>query len=84
LATIRQLFDYLTTGGILEVNPVASGHRHYNLDCLQNGGTLELTQPTANHESPRTAKLYDRSREEFSFEEVERIKNLNSSTHEGK
>ncbi len=24
LAVIRQLFDYLTTGGILEVNPAAS------------------------------------------------------------
>ena len=24
LAAIRQLFDYLTTGGILEVNPVVS------------------------------------------------------------
>jgi integrase/recombinase XerD len=24
LAAIRQLFDYLTTGGILEVNPAAS------------------------------------------------------------
>jgi hypothetical protein len=28
----------------------------------------------ANHESPRTTKLYDRTREELSFEEVERIK----------
>ena len=24
LAAIRQLFDYLTTGGVLEVNPAAS------------------------------------------------------------
>ena len=28
----------------------------------------------ANHESPRTTKLYDRTREELTFEEVERIK----------
>jgi integrase/recombinase XerD len=41
---------------------------------LQNGGTLELAQAIANHESPRTTKLYDRTREELSFEEVERIK----------
>jgi site-specific recombinase XerD len=26
LAAIRQLFDYLTTGGILEVNPATSVH----------------------------------------------------------
>ena len=41
---------------------------------LQNGGTLEHAQAIANHESPRTTKLYDRTREEVSFEEVERIK----------
>ena len=41
---------------------------------LQNGGTLEHAQTIANHESPRTAKLYDGTREELWFEEVERIK----------
>src|SRR5262252_3137584 len=41
---------------------------------LQNGGTLEHAQTIANHESPRTTKLYDRTREELSFEEVERVK----------
>ena len=41
---------------------------------LQNGGTLEHVQAIANHESPRTTKLYDRTREELSFVEVERIK----------
>jgi integrase/recombinase XerD len=41
---------------------------------LQNGGTLEHAQTISNHESPRTTKLYDRTREELTFEEVERIK----------
>jgi integrase/recombinase XerD len=41
---------------------------------LQDGGTLEHAQAIANHESPRTTKLYDRTREELSFEEVERIR----------
>jgi len=41
---------------------------------LQNGGTLEHAQTIANHESPRTTKLYDRTREELSLGEVERIK----------
>src|SRR3984957_1525882 len=41
---------------------------------LQNGGTLEHAQTIANHESPRTTKLYDRTREELSFDEVARIK----------
>jgi integrase/recombinase XerD len=41
---------------------------------LENGGTLEHAQAIANHESPRTTKLYDHTGEELSFEEVERIK----------
>ncbi len=41
---------------------------------LENGGTLEHAQTIANHESPRTTKLYDRTSEELSFDEVERIK----------
>jgi addiction module HigA family antidote len=35
---------------------------------LENGGTLEHAQTIANHESPRTTKLYDRTREELSFD----------------
>ena len=35
---------------------------------------LEHAQTIANHESPRTTKLYDRTREELSFDEVARIK----------
>jgi integrase/recombinase XerD len=41
---------------------------------LQNGGTLEHAQTIANHESPRTTKLYDRTREELSLDELENIK----------
>jgi integrase/recombinase XerD len=41
---------------------------------LENGGTLEHAQIIADHESPRTTKLYDRTREELSLEEIERDK----------
>ena len=41
---------------------------------LLNGGTLEHAQTIANHESPRTTKLYDRTREELSLDEMEKIK----------
>jgi integrase/recombinase XerD len=41
---------------------------------LQNGGTLEHAQQIAAHQSPRTTKLYDRTKDEISLEEVERIK----------
>jgi integrase/recombinase XerD len=41
---------------------------------LQKRGTLEHAQTIGNHESPRTTKLYDRTREDLSLDEVERIK----------
>ena len=40
---------------------------------LENGGTLEKAQAMANHESPRTTKLYDRTSDQLSLDEVERI-----------
>jgi site-specific recombinase XerD len=40
---------------------------------LKNGGTLEIAQQIAAHESPRTTKLYDRREDEISLDEVERI-----------
>jgi integrase len=40
---------------------------------LENGGTLEKAQAMANHESPRTTKLYDRTRDQITLDEVERI-----------
>jgi integrase len=40
---------------------------------LQNGGTLENAQLMAAHESPRTTKLYDRTGDEITLDEVERI-----------
>ena len=39
---------------------------------LQNGGTLEHAQQIAAHQSPRTTKLYDRTKDEISLDEVER------------
>lgn len=47
---------------------------HWTTIYLQNGGTLEYAQNIANHESPRTTKLYDLTREKLTFEEVERVK----------
>jgi site-specific recombinase XerD len=40
---------------------------------LLNGGSLEHAQQMAAHESPRTTKLYDRTKDEISLDEVERI-----------
>ncbi|MCY2962589.1 MAG: tyrosine-type recombinase/integrase, partial [Planctomycetota bacterium] len=40
---------------------------------LENGGTIEKAQAIAAHESPRTTKLYDRTSDEISLDEIERI-----------
>ena len=40
---------------------------------LLNGGTLERAQRIAAHESPRTTKLYDRTADEVTIEDIEKI-----------
>ena len=40
---------------------------------LENGGTIENAQAIAAHESPRTTKLYDRTDDAITLDEVERI-----------
>jgi integrase/recombinase XerD len=40
---------------------------------LENGGTLEHAQAIAAHESPRTTKLYDRTSDQITLDEIERI-----------
>lgn len=40
---------------------------------LLNGGTIENAQAIATHESPRTTKLYDRTADDITLDEVERI-----------
>jgi hypothetical protein len=39
-----------------------------------NDGRLEHAQQMAGHESPRTTKLYDRTKDEITLSEVERIR----------
>jgi site-specific recombinase XerD len=41
---------------------------------LGNGGALEHAQSMAAHESPRTTKLYDRTQDRLTQDEVERIR----------
>lgn len=40
---------------------------------LENGGTLEHAQAIAAHESARTTKLYDRTSDTITLDEIERI-----------
>ncbi len=41
--------------------------------CLNNGGTLEKAQQIAAHSSPRTTKLYDRTNDEPTLDDIEKI-----------
>jgi integrase len=41
---------------------------------LENGGTIEKAQQIAAHESPRTTKLYDRTTDQVSLDEIEKIR----------
>lgn len=40
---------------------------------LSNGGAIEKAQAIAAHESPRTTKLYDRTEDAITLDEIERI-----------
>lgn len=40
---------------------------------LWNGGIIENVQAIAAHELPRTTKLYDRTSDEITLDQIERI-----------
>jgi len=40
---------------------------------LEGGGTIEHAQKIANHESPKTTKLYDRTSDQIDLDEIEKI-----------
>ena len=40
---------------------------------LEGGGTIEHAQAIANHESPKTTKLYDRTSDQIDLDEIEKI-----------
>ena len=40
---------------------------------LEARGTIEKAQQIAAHESPKTTKLYDRTKDQISLDEIERI-----------
>ena len=69
---IRMIKRRIKTVGLGEANCHtfrATGITAY----LLNGGTLERAQAIAAHESPRTTKLYDRTDDEVTIEDIEKI-----------
>ena len=64
---------------LLQINPPIWRRLHARSDTsaaiyLENDGRLEHAQQMAGHESPRTTKLYDRTKDEITLTEVERIR----------
>jgi hypothetical protein len=58
----------------LNAEPINHSFRATGITAyLANGGTLEHAQSMAAHESPRTPKLYDRTKERLTQDEIERI-----------
>jgi hypothetical protein len=55
------------------MRPRLTSSRNASSAYLEAGGTLENAQAMAAQESPRTTKLYDRTGDEITLDEVERI-----------
>jgi Ca2+/Na+ antiporter len=72
------LFNLLILG-ILDLSHHSRGRMLARLRCsctlgyLEAGGTIEKAQQIAAHESPKTTKLYDRTEDQISLDEIERI-----------
>jgi hypothetical protein len=63
----RELLDSIDTTTVV-------GLRDRALSAyLDNGGSLENAQAMAAHESPKTTKLYDRTDDQITLDEVEKI-----------
>jgi hypothetical protein len=74
----RQLWVLLRKGTQLHTDCRPRAERtaagRYRKPSLLDGGALEDAQEMAAHESPRTTKLYDRTKERLTQDEVERIR----------
>jgi hypothetical protein len=76
----RNLSSFRRTSApnVVDHGPVASARQTETHDIIdltrgEKIGTLENAQAMAAHESPRTTKLYDRTGDEITLDEVERI-----------
>ena len=69
----RMIKRRASAGGVPDEHVLSHVSRDRHHGYLQNGGTLEKAQQIACHESPRTTKLYDRSNDTLTLDEIERI-----------
>jgi len=71
-STPRAYPDPSIGGAVRRYPYAAAGVRCPIPAYLANGGALEHAQEMAAHESPRTTKLYDRTKERLTRDEMER------------
>jgi predicted MFS family arabinose efflux permease len=72
---IKGVYDILLLIRFQKVRPTGGGrsNRGLRFRLIRAGGTLESAQAVPAHECPRATKLYDRSGDEITLDEVERI-----------
>jgi hypothetical protein len=56
------------------LSDVTPGEQPASPFTWKNDGRVEHAQQMAGHDSPRTTKLYDRTKDEITLSEVERIR----------
>jgi hypothetical protein len=49
-------------------------------EYMNSGGTIEIAQKIAGHTSPATTRIYDRSGDRLTLEEIERVQILGSAS----
>lgn len=72
-AALKMVQRRAKSGGILTAICCHSFRATGITNYLEHGGTLEKAQQMAAHESPKTTKLYDRTNDAITLDEVERI-----------
>ena len=71
---IKKTGEFVLPGFGKLVKQKSKARTGFNPKTQQNDGRLEHAQQMAGHESPRTTKLYDRTKDEITLSEVERIR----------
>ena len=76
LAQVGEMFPVAApclTPGCMSISAAIPSALIWPTGYLENGVTLENAQAMAAYESPRTTKLYDRTGDEITLDEVRRI-----------
>jgi integrase len=71
--TNRETIKRLNRDGILKRVCCHSFRATGVTEYMNSGGTIEIAQRIAGHTSPATTRIYDRSGDRLTLEEIERV-----------